>query len=448
MKQHLSIGFRLIRLLLFWCAGNVVTVLFRWNIAVEWKIVVGILLAIAFLFCQFFHPHTIAGERRLASLEHGCDLLRTSVVWFCLEFLTTGWLICFSIVPWWIQLVNLGVFGLLFWFTIFHSLLHIALHSTQVKFLWYLAMFFLWWMPVLNLILAVHIYRTAKHEFQLENVKAMCNAVRKTSEICKTKYPILLVHGIFFRDWQYFNYWGRIPAELIRNGASVFYGRQQSAQSISNSARELAIQIEAVCKAVGTEKVNIIAHSKGGLDCRCAMQEYGAAKYVSSLTTINTPHHGCPFVDDLLRRIPIKAACWVAERYNRIFRKLGDQNPDFLSGVRELTSENCQKFNKAHPCLPNVAYFTVMSRMHSVFAAPFPLWVGYLLNKRHSGENDGLVPVSSAQLENVPFFMIPDAGHRGISHGDMIDLNRENIPGFDVREWYSQFVQQLKQNGF
>ena len=29
-----------------------------------------------------------------------------------------------------------------------------------------------------------------------------------------------------------------------------------------------------------------------------------------------------------------------------------------------------------------------------------------------------------------------DKEHRGISHGDMIDLNRENIRDFDVREFY------------
>ncbi|MGN0374887.1 MAG: hypothetical protein ACI4EN_05245 [Butyrivibrio sp.] len=39
-------------------------------------------------------------------------------------------------------------------------------------------------------------------------------------------------------------------------------------------------------------------------------------------------------------------------------------------------------------------------------------------------------------------------GKRGISHGDMIDLNRENIPGFDVREWYVQLVADLKNRGF
>ena len=36
---------------------------------------------------------------------------------------------------------------------------------------------------------------------------------------------------------------------------------------------------------------------------------------------------------------------------------------------------------------------------------------------------------------------------RGISHGDMIDLNRENIEGFDVREFYVGLVSELKAKG-
>lgn len=36
----------------------------------------------------------------------------------------------------------------------------------------------------------------------------------------------------------------------------------------------------------------------------------------------------------------------------------------------------------------------------------------------------------------------------GISHGDVIDLNRENIPGFDVREFYVDLVHDLKERGF
>ena len=44
--------------------------------------------------------------------------------------------------------------------------------------------------------------------------------------------------------------------------------------------------------------------------------------------------------------------------------------------------------------------------------------------------------------------MIAPTGPRGISHGDMIDLNRENIDGFDVREFYVQLVSDLKNMGF
>ena len=39
-------------------------------------------------------------------------------------------------------------------------------------------------------------------------------------------------------------------------------------------------------------------------------------------------------------------------------------------------------------------------------------------------------------------------GKRGISHGDVIDLNRENFDGFDVREFYVQLVSGLRQKGF
>lgn len=46
------------------------------------------------------------------------------------------------------------------------------------------------------------------------------------------------------------------------------------------------------------------------------------------------------------------------------------------------------------------------------------------------------------------FQMVSTPSHRGIAHGDMIDLNRQNIPGFDVREFYVELVQDLKEQGF
>ena len=76
----------------------------------------------------------------------------------------------------------------------------------------------------------------------------------------------------------------------------------------------------------------------------------------------------------------------------------------------------------------------------------FPLNFSYLLVKRFSGANDGLVAESSfAWGEDYTYLTVE--GRRGISHGDVIDLNRENIPGFDVREFYVQLAADLKNRG-
>ena len=95
-----------------------------------------------------------------------------------------------------------------------------------------------------------------------------------------------MVHGVFFRDFKYFNYWGRVPKELERNGAVIFYGNHQSAASVKDSAQELATRILEITGETGCGKVNIIAHSKGGLDSRYAISLLGMEPYVATLTTI------------------------------------------------------------------------------------------------------------------------------------------------------------------
>ena len=73
--------------------------------------------------------------------------------------------------------------------------------------------------------------------------KYLLNLSRNDDKICKTKYPIVLVHGVFFRDSKLLNYWGRIPGELINNGATIFYGDHQSALSVKESGEELKERI-------------------------------------------------------------------------------------------------------------------------------------------------------------------------------------------------------------
>jgi len=288
-------------------------------------------------------------------------------------------------------------------------------------------------------------YKTARREFIFESDRAELENARKQNEICKTKYPVLMVHGIFFRDWQYFNYWGRVPASLIENGAEIYYGNQQSASSIERSGAELAERIQEIIRETGAEKVNIIAHSKGGLDSRYAISCLGMERYVASLTTINTPHKGCDMVDFLLDKAPSGFVSFLCRRYNGIFTKLGDNKPDFLAGVNDLRASSAVSFNEKVQDSPGVVYRSYMSVMSSFRSAFFVLGISYLLIKKLNGANDGLVYEGSAV--HGEHTLITNKRTRGISHGDVIDLMRENIDGYDVREFYVDILKNLKEKG-
>ena len=303
------------------------------------------------------------------------------------------------------------------------------------------------WIPGLNIYYLIKIMRIVNAEIVTESEKNLLNEVRKERSDCAVKYPLLLVHGVFFRDFRYLNYWGRISGELKRNGAEIFYGKQQSAASVEDCGRELAERISDIVKQTGCEKVNIIAHSKGGLDSRAAITHFGAAPYVASLTTVNTPHRGCLFADYLLDKTPEKIRNGITNTYNKTLKKLGDASPDFLSAVSDLTAAACEKFNAETPDSGEVFYQSVMSYCKKARSGKFPLNLSYHLVKHFDGRNDGLVSVDSAEW-GEKFTLIEPAGSRGISHGDVIDLNRENIPGFDVREFYVGLVSDLKNRGF
>ena len=80
-------------------------------------------------------------------------------------------------------------------------------------------------------------------------------------------------------------------------------------------------------------------------------------------------------------------------------------------------------------------------------AARFPLNLSYHIVKKYDGPNDGLVATSSFEW-GEKYIFLEAKGRRGISHGDMVDINRENFRGFDVREFYVQLVNDLRQRGF
>jgi len=432
--------------------GNILLI---WQIrAGDWMLFKGFLTAflgfwyLASIF-RFYPKH--AGSHRLAMISHGLRLFRYMAICSVYEFIISIGLIAAwnrdgrFFVGWTVG--NFLFFAGCMLFMAFWGIVKLGIAARQVKWYWYLFLYLVWWITPMNLIPLIYIYRTALRELHFETARMELDAVHKENEACKTKYPILMVHGVFFRDYEYLNYWGRIPSELEKNGATIFYGNHNSASAVEESAGELAQRIRQIVKETGCEKVNIIAHSKGGLDCRQALAKEGVAPYVASLTTVNTPHRGCEFADYLLSKIPQKQQELLAKGYNSAMEKLGDVNPDFLAAVYDLTAKACAERNKIVQDVEGVYYQSVGSKLNRAMDGRFPLNFTYQLVNYFDGYNDGLVGEHSFPWgEHYEF--LTAKGNRGISHGDMIDLNRENFTGFDVREFYVQLVYGLKQKGF
>ncbi len=389
--------------------------------------------------------------QRLRFCAHGLDMLHI-FLWSAAGAVTVH-LIRLPMLwrgEWQTWLISAGVAILVEAFVFWNGMLCLYLCSGDLGLRWRIIGAICGLIPILQWIVLYKIMQTVRREIEIEYDRIKRNRARRAQKICETQYPILLVHGVFFRDTKKFCYWGRIPAELEINGATVYYGNQPSAASVRDSARFLADRIREIVDTTGCGKLNIIAHSKGGLDIRAALAFEDIAPYVASVTTVNTPHKGCKFADFLLTTASESFRTKVSSTYNAAARLLGDKDPDFMAAVTDLTAANCAAFNAATEGdaahTDGILCRSIHSHLERLTGGQFPLNCTYLLAKWFDGPNDGLVSDDSATWGESHLLLTPTE-KRGISHGDMIDLNRENIPGFDVREFYVQWVADLKTRG-
>ncbi len=442
----MKIAFRYVNSILLFLLANCKTISLFLNCK-EWIPVLIILVLIINIYPSFFNFSIEKGRLRQAA--QGSELLIIFIIATILTILYSipGLLGMFSVQGLSLWLWNIGISYLVLAIAFWNGIIRVYVTSIQLGVRYRFFGILCGWIPIIHLIALYIIIKTVNKEVEVEHAKNLLNESRKNQAYCKTKYPLLFVHGVFFRDFKFMNYWGRIPDELEKNGATIFYGNQQSAASIEECGKELTQRIQEILKETGCEKINIIGHSKGGLDSRYAISLAGAAPYVASLTTINTPHRGCEFADYLLNEIPESKQKLIAKAYNRSLKKLGDPNPDFMKAVTDLTASACAKNNEIVKDNPNVYYQSVGSLLNVARGGRFPLNLTTHFVKRFDGPNDGLVGASSFPW-GKNYRLITHHGTRGISHGDMIDLNRENFDEFDVREFYVQLVHELKEMGF
>jgi triacylglycerol lipase len=255
------------------------------------------------------------------------------------------------------------------------------------------------------------------------------------------KYPVVLVHGIARHDrGRIITSWGKIPEVLQDNGVKVFFGNTDAWGGVESNAGILKASVDQILEETKSEKVNIIAHSKGGIDSRYFIWKYDYGDRVASLTTISTPHHGSEVADSLYGRERLHS-----KRIRRrlvVFGKLyGDVNPDVYNVNYQLTTESMKTFNETVTMDDRVYYQSMYTVMNDVSDDPV-FSRSYQYIKSVSGDNDGLVSAYSASWgDNV----IKIGG--GISHEQIIDQNRKKTSTIDIPNIYLGIVKELSEKG-
>ena len=277
----------------------------------------------------------------------------------------------------------------------------------------------------------------------------MSETIEKT--VCKTKYPILLVHGAGFRDLKIPVYWGRIPNVLRSHGATVYFGEQDCWASTETNAHALCERIDVILSETGAEKINIIAHSKGGLEARMAASSLGYGGKIASITAIGTPHRGSKTFTKFLRA-PRAFFSIAAFAVNNWIRLVGDQKPDFQRVCEEFAVSHMERFNAENPDVKGVFYQSVAGVMKHPFSDINLSTACFVLN-RIEGPNDGLVSVESATW-GERCILLSGNTRRGVSHLDEIDMrrtafSRQTGEGVrDITDFYVELVHNLKNGGF
>jgi triacylglycerol lipase len=182
-------------------------------------------------------------------------------------------------------------------------------------------------------------------------------ATPAAAQYTQTKYPIVLVHGLFGFDKLVgvYDYFYRVPDALKSDGAKVFVAEVSAANSSEQRGEQLIRQLETLRATSGAQKFNLIGHSHGGPTIRYVASV--RPDLVSSVLTSAAPHTGSKVADATRATLPPGS---VTERavsafVNAFAGLIGffsgnTANPqDSVAALNSLSSDGAARFNAKYP---------------------------------------------------------------------------------------------------
>ena len=112
-----------------------------------------------------------------------------------------------------------------------------------------------------------------------------------------TRLPVLLIHG-YFSDASVWETWEELlEADRTPYQSITFTQSDDDCGSARDHAIELNQIVEDFKTETRAEKINIVAHSKGGLDARVYLANDLSNDYIANLIMIGTPNAGSPLAN-------------------------------------------------------------------------------------------------------------------------------------------------------
>ena len=256
----------------------------------------------------------------------------------------------------------------------------------------------------------------------------------------ETKYPVVLVHGMVIKDFKRYRAFRKIRDNLTKNGVKVYVTNQDGLGRINTNAIQLKEEILKILKEEKVDKVNLIAHSKGGVDCRYMISKLNMDNHSASLTTLSTPHYGSKMSTNIMK-MPKWFAKFAAIFINGAYRIFKDSQPDIIGLAYDVSDKGMEEFNKEVKNSTKVYYQSYSSDVENK-----KLFIMLLPHKfstySEQDKTDGIVSVESSKWGEYQ----GDLGN--FDHGEMVGVYGNKKTLQEVSDFYLHVVEQLKNKGF
>ena len=159
------------------------------------------------------------------------------------------------------------------------------------------------------------------------------------------------------------------------------------------NGRTLARQIKAIADYYGVETVDVVSHSKGGVDAQTAIVYFGAASFVRNVFTLSSPHWGTPIADLAFKT---RLGGWLADVIGMLTPGTFTMTTAYMRFYRAVTDRRTVD--------DNVNYYWAAGTDWGPKRTALRLSGRWL--DRKFGPNDGVIPVERAELPGDNSFQL------------------------------------------